>query len=428
MSLLEGVILAGFIVEPDLILPDLEPIFNGPNREVYKSIMNLHDSGEVINAVKVAEEIGDRLEKPMTYVGSVLDCLVHTKAKYIRRDIRDAIRKLQEGIVKRNIGVKLQEPFTELSEIKGDIESAEILHGDTEPGDMNAGIEDLIRDADDPNHIALGIERYDNRIGGFRLGELLTIMGRPTTFKTWFMLNILKRFIDDGRNVGFFSLEMPLMSITERLVQLMAPTELARDNVAGYIKNNPDEVRGILAKASCASFYTKIYSVAQIQEIVDERRHEIVMIDFFGLIRPSRENLSPYERASATISEIKAMAKDSNVFVALAVQLSRGAEDGSIAVKMNTARDSGVVEELSDFIIGMWRPEISSERDNAQGIVWTKLLKNKRGENYIQAFRYRQNGKMDETVVEKEKKKKNEQDAERDDSDRRRTSFGYPND
>ena len=48
------------------------------------------------------------------------------------------------------------------------------------------------------------------------------------------------------------------------------------------------------------------------------------------------------------------------------------------------ARDSGVVEESNDFIIGIWRPEIGYDDQNSvpedmKNRLFLKVVKNKRG-------------------------------------------------
>lgn len=69
-------------------------------------------------------------------------------------------------------------------------------------------------------------------------------------------------------------------------------------------------------------------------------------------------------------------------------------------VRLTMARDSGVVEEASDFILGAWRPELGYDDEtkvpeDMKNRIFIKLLKNKRGPTKrISGFFDKKIGKM----------------------------------
>ncbi len=84
--------------------------------------------------------------------------------------------------------------------------------------------------------------------------------------------------------------------------------------------------------------------------------------------------------------------------------LSRLGGDGSVPVTMDMGRDSGEIEEVADFIIGVSRkdiagPELLGEEkyQEEKDIVYARLLKNKRGSGKrIKIHQNPETGKMTE--------------------------------
>jgi len=87
-----------------------------------------------------------------------------------------------------------------------------------------------------------------------------------------------------------------------------------------------------------------------------------------------------YEKTTHVVREIKGMAKNERVAVFLASQISRKGEGGETEVTMDMARSSGEIEELSDFMIGIWNPSLNKKKGEVfKNQRMVKLIKNKRG-------------------------------------------------
>lgn len=78
--------------------------------------------------------------------------------------------------------------------------------------------EELFSTSERKSRIMTGFKRLDNALCGLRLGTVSYLGARPSTGKTAFALNILKRQIKAGKKSAFFSLEMSVTQICERLV------------------------------------------------------------------------------------------------------------------------------------------------------------------------------------------------------------------
>jgi len=73
-----------------------------------------------------------------------------------------------------------------------------------------------------------------------------------------------------------------------------------------------------------------------------------------------------YERASRLALGLKALAKSERIAIVAAMQLSRAGGDGSEPVSRSMLRDSGVLEESVDALLGIWRPGKAAGLDPAE--------------------------------------------------------------
>jgi replicative DNA helicase len=77
---------------------------------------------------------------------------------------------------------------------------------------------------------------------------------------------------------------------------------------------------------------------------------------------------------------MKDIAKEFGVLIVALVQLSRQAGSGRKAVALDMARDSGVIEEAADLIIGVHRPLELAEEETLQDVpMIADVLKNRHG-------------------------------------------------
>ncbi len=96
---------------------------------------------------------------------------------------------------------------------------------------------------------------------------------------------------------------------------------------------------------------------ALIDEFIEEvgQPPRIMFVDYLGYWARSFKSSSKYEQVSEAVMELKRLAKDHQMAIIAPHQMSRVARHGQ-RVDLDTARDSGVVEETSDFVFGLYRP------------------------------------------------------------------------
>lgn len=248
--------------------------------------------------------------------------------------------------------------------------------------------------------VFLGLPALDNIIEGVRMGEVCGLMGRPGIGKTIFLSHIARAVTETCGHV-LFSLEMPAGQIVGRLKQMLyglTRWDLERLTRQGQL----DDAIYREAFRNLVIVDTPALSVAEMQRRLRQIQKgplagipvRLVTIDHLGLIGGDRV-LSTYDRVSTQAREIKELAKRANCGVLLAVQVNREAGgDGSRELGLGSARDSGVVEEAMDYLIGIRRLDRSItlsqfEREKYKDVIFAKVIKNRHGSPDQKEIAYR---------------------------------------
>lgn len=233
------------------------------------------------------------------------------------------------------------------------------------------------------NRFITGINEIDKRIRGVAGGEVLTLMARAGSFKTAMLQNMLKNYIKNSAWAAvFFSLEMPVASITERYFGL-----LDGDGARGVEKMFTDPDMRKIKEAAIQDFKEDLkhlyiipskISISDIKKYIQLIENEysvkvgVIGIDYLGLI--DAHGTSEYEIVSGIAKAIKNIAKEINLPIIVLSQTNRKGEDGRTEISLAMGRGSGAIEEGSDFVLGLWQVEVDDEIK-----LVCKILKNRKG-------------------------------------------------
>lgn len=239
--------------------------------------------------------------------------------------------------------------------------------------------------------INIGIPLLDEFMRGIAPGEACQIMARAGVGKTALMLNILSNVIlSQGIPSLVFSLEMPVAQIFERMVQIANAKEGKQverawsedeETAAAWFSNT---VRCFGSSFIIDDDFISIDEVYRYFEIAQKKigkKPSFVCLDYLG--RMNRGSYSTYEGTSELALRMKNLARELDVALLYLHQTSRAGGDGTIKITMDMARDSGVIEEASDFMIGLWRPDMTTKEAQKSECEQMKvaLLKNRKGPN-----------------------------------------------
>jgi len=237
----------------------------------------------------------------------------------------------------------------------------------------------------DPVHLGWG--SIDADIRGVSDGQVLGIAARTAVGKTWGLNSIIDFFGKTQIGTLVASLEMPGAEWAER--QLAVFNDIAPEEVEKWAKGQRELDTTTFTKAMASiRLCDENAHMSELPILLNETRLRLsvplrcIVIDYLGLLGvPGRD---AYERTSAIGKGLKQLAKDEHISVIVAMQLSRAAGDGSTEVTLEMLRDSGVLEESLDFLIGCWRPGKSNllsreEKKQLQNVMRVSILKNRKG-------------------------------------------------
>lgn len=241
--------------------------------------------------------------------------------------------------------------------------------------------------------IRTGWPTIDAELRGISAGQVLGIAARTAVGKTW-ALNSIAHVNGHREEIGqgILSLEMPAPEWVERQLAIAAdvpPEQVERWAREKELGQRAHDV-GFLEHFARTRIVEDSVALNSLGQVIGEMRSQLdpiplrlLLIDYLGLLGAGGP---AYERASLIGRTLKQCAKAEKVAIVVATQLSRAGGDGSDAVTLDMLRDSGVIEESLDFLLGAWRPDKAAEVDpmealELRGVMRVQILKNRKGED-----------------------------------------------
>lgn len=246
----------------------------------------------------------------------------------------------------------------------------------------------------DEGKIFTGYKDIDSYlVGGMKPTEVVFLYGRSGAGKTTFANNLIYNFImQQEKRVLFHSLEVSRKHIVPQFVQrhngltknqaerLIVSGE-ADDRLIQLITTMDEQIRIIDRPGQSIEDIDTYISSAN--KVVFDKPVDIVVIDYFQYLRMKGANT--YDKTSAAAKELKELAKRQNVLVIALTQVNRSeGKDGSEKLSLQSARDSGAIEESGDYVFGLYRPAANAklteeERQAVQNEMYCQILKNRWG-------------------------------------------------
>jgi replicative DNA helicase len=234
--------------------------------------------------------------------------------------------------------------------------------------------------------ITTGINGLDKLISGLQPGHLITIGARPAMGKTAFALNMAMD-VALRSPVAFFSLEMTSSQLLERIACASAAIDMQKMLAGELTESQVEAMRQKVAELRSVPLYIDDRPQIKIGELKGrarrlKERHGIglICIDYLQLILcgPAKEQTREQSIGEIT-RELKGLARELNVPVLALSQLSRKVEERvSHKPMLSDLRESGSVEQESDSVILLYRPEYYDQYDKP-GMTYAIVAKNRHG-------------------------------------------------
>jgi replicative DNA helicase len=378
------------------------------HRRIFRRMGDLHERGEKVDRVTIANELMkfDELEAcdGLSYLVSLDDGLPRIP------NIESYIRIVKDKAVLRRIIFASQHMMNRC--LAGEEEPGEILAGAEETllrlgeARVKAGLlntDQILKDYEggitaflDPSKrikgISTGFTKFDEYTGGLHGGDLVIVAARPSMGKTALALNIAQHVaLKLKQTVAVFSLEMSKESLLTRMLCAAARVDSQKFR-AGYL--NQEERRKLnhaLHELVEAPLYVDdtpgvhlMDMHAKLRRLKDQRHGDVklVVVDYLQLMSGRGRFENRNQEVSALSRGLKMLAKEMNVPLLVLSQLSRAVEtrQGDHRPQLSDLRESGSIEQDADLVGFIFREEVyRREREDLRGLAELIIAKQRNG-------------------------------------------------
>lgn len=242
------------------------------------------------------------------------------------------------------------------------------------------------------NIILSGFKSFDKLFGGFSFGELVVIGGRPSMGKTQLLVNLALN-VSANIPILYFTFDLSEFLLTNRFISSysnIAMNHILQHNLSEEENNiltgmeNKFNDHKIFINDSCNNSLSAFK--AHCKKQIEENGVKIIIVDYLQMMSSNKYRNNRELEISHISRELKNIAKDHNVCVIAASQLSRAVESrgGSKHPQLSDLRESGAIEQDADKVIFIYRPEyygleMDEDGNNTAGLTELILAKNRNG-------------------------------------------------
>ena len=240
------------------------------------------------------------------------------------------------------------------------------------------------------------------KTGKFRLDKYLKftkrdlhiIGARPGVGKSAFALYIALMMAQFSRGL-FFSLEMPLKQIAQRIISNQTRIELDKlTNKEKFKELTTDEKELVnvlfkkLLRKSNLILYDGNFKIDELEEYIKNEKEinglDYIVVDYLQLVKSSKS--SRYEQITDVSIRLKQIAKDYDIAVIALSQLSREIEKRADKdIYLADFRESGQIEQDASTILGLTTEPTEIEYKELMKV---QILKNRQGQLGLMKYEY----------------------------------------
>ncbi len=389
----------GSILINELVLDELadlqpEDFYIHRLRFIWQAYLRLREKKQPIDSLTVSEELEDfgRLEEigGPAYLTALLNQVPTTlhaeayaeivKATSLRRrllsaanrvavlayDTTAAVDELTEqatAVIREAIASTSQEASRSFAEVALELYDQAVERADA----AKAGKPVLSR------RIPTGWEDVNRMLnGGFVPGKFYVVAARPGDGKTTWLANVCLEAALSGKQPVFFSLEMEDAELVARILSGESGLDankitdgvLADDDWTVFV-GALDKVSGAAGRVEYTPNLTVERARAKAHRIQQKHGLDLLIVDYVQLMRGTGRTQNREQEVAAISRELKILAGELGVPVLAAAQLSREIEKRpDKKPQLSDLRESGALEQDSDAVIFLWRPDKTNQVTN----------------------------------------------------------------
>lgn len=215
---------------------------------------------------------------------------------------------------------------------------------------------------DEITGIATGMTEYDKFTKGLHMQDLVVVAGETSQGKTSFAISMIYKPVLNNNAVLFISLEMSQMQLAARF--LSQHTNVSSKEMLYHSMNEKEKAKIITEieptkdfplyiDDSSGSNYLNICSLIRKYKV--QKNIKIVVVDYLQLVNYHRSGINKEQEIGDIARGFKNLAKELDINIILLSQLSRDKNNPKPSI--SRLRQSGQIEEASDQVILVFRPE-----------------------------------------------------------------------
>lgn len=395
----EQSVLGALLIDKDAIIGVSEILKPGDfysdiNGIIYGACLALYEERRPIDLLTLTEQLKkNKLLKKVdsSYLTDLVE-MVPTAANV------DSYAKItKENATKRSL-IKAGSSIAELgyedsSEVKDVLDKAESAIFSISQGHLTRGfvalketltesfdrIDELQKTGSGMRGVKSGFIDLDNLLSGMQKTNLLILAARPGQGKTAMVLNIAQNIaVKQKLPIGIFSLEMSKEELVDRLLIAQSDVDawkLKTGRLSEDDFSKLSQAMGELAEAEIFIDDTPGLSLTEMRSkarrLQMEHNISLLVVDYLQLVDPGKRYDNRVQEVSMVSQALKNLARELNIPVLSASQLSRAVEHrGEKRPQLADLRESGAIEQDADVVMFLYRPDAE-----ASGIqIPTKLL------------------------------------------------------
>ncbi|MGE5559921.1 MAG: replicative DNA helicase [Chloroflexota bacterium] len=376
----------------EILLP--EDFYRDAHRGIYETIVAMHDKGEAVDLITVSEHLRQRgiLDEVggLAYLTTLANAVptaanVEHYAKIVEE--KSLLRQLINAstrIVTR--GYEGTEDINQLLDwAEQSIFSLSQRHNQ---GGFSAlkdvlmeafeHIEQLYANKGGVTGVPTGYTQLDEMLSGLQPSDLIIVAARPSQGKSTLVMNIARNAAVNYRiPVAVFALEMSKEQLAVRLLCSEAGVDMQRLRTGMLRESDWKPLSVALGRLGDCQIYIDDTPGCGIMEIRARARrlkaeHNIglVIVDYMQLVQTKGKFENRQQEISEISRSLKALARELNVPVIAASQLSRAVEQREKKrPQLSDIRESGAIEQDADVVCFIHSDPESEEKNVIELIV-----------------------------------------------------------
>ncbi|MCU0487334.1 MAG: replicative DNA helicase [Anaerolineales bacterium] len=236
--------------------------------------------------------------------------------------------------------------------------------------------------------VPTGFIDLDKILEGMQPSDFLIVAGRPGMGKTAFMLTVAKNAAQvHKKHVAIFSLEMSNEQLVHRLISQETSIDSQRlrtgrleDDEWPRFTHAVEVLNDTKIHLDDTPALTPLQLRTKCRRLHLEYGLDLVVVDYLQLMSSGTRSENRVQEVSYISRNLKVLARELNVPVLAAAQLSRAVEQrADKEPQLSDLRESGSLEQDADVVMFIHRPELYEKDVLKQNLAVIKVAKHRNG-------------------------------------------------